>query len=210
MKNNFQTPIVLLVNGEFPVHPAPIEILKSAETIICTDGSANTLIQFGIDPQVIIGDLDSLKIDKNSFNGLLIHDSNQYNTDFEKALDWALKNHIKNLNILGSTGLREDHSLANYFIFSEYSSKMNLKLITNHFTITCHEGIRVFKSKPGLIVSIFTILPNTVVSTNFLKYPMKNSVLNPSCRAISNESINSQFQVKSSKPILVFHSHDLL
>ena len=210
MKNHFKTPIVILVNGEFPDHPAPLEILKSAETIICTDGSANTLIQFGIDPQIIIGDLDSLKIDKNSFNGLLIHDSNQNNTDFEKALDWALKNYVSDLNILGSTGLREDHTLANYFIFSEYSSKMNLKLISNHFTITCHEGIRVYDSKPGLIVSIFAIFPETVVSTQFLKYPLINSVLNPSSRAISNESVNSQFQVESSKPILVFHSHDIL
>lgn len=209
MKNNFQTPIVLLVNGKFPSHPAPMEILKSAKTIICTDGSANSLIQFGIEPQIIIGDLDSLKIDKNLFTGTLIHEPNQNNTDFEKALVWALENYVSDLNILGSTGLREDHSLANYFIFSEYSSKMNLKLVTNHFTITCHDGTRTFESKRGHIVSIFAIFPQTVVSTQFLKYPLLNSVLNPSCRTISNKSLASQFQVESNKPILVFHSHDI-
>ena len=45
MKNNFQTPIVLLVNGEFPVHPAPIEILKSADELKWDISSAKLLKQ---------------------------------------------------------------------------------------------------------------------------------------------------------------------
>ncbi len=210
--NNFQfnPPFVLLANGKYPNHPNPLKILHSSNTIICTDGSAKSLRQNGMVPQVIIGDLDSLNIDENSFDGLLIRDSNQNNTDLEKALDWSIEYGIEKMSILGATGLREDHSIANLFIFAEYYSKLNLTMVTNHFTITCHTGNKIFDSYRGQTVSLFVVNPNTIITTQHLKYPMKDRCLLPSSKAISNESLNSKFSIESNKPVLVFRSHDLL
>ena len=59
-------PYTILANGQFPVHPFPLDILHNSQTIICTDGSANSLIDKGINPNVIIGDMDSLLIDIDS------------------------------------------------------------------------------------------------------------------------------------------------
>ena len=210
MENQFKAPFVLLVNGEYPTHTVPLKILHSAKTIICTDGSANTLMQNRIQPHIIIGDMDSLKITEESFDGLLIHDPNQESTDLEKSLDCSIKKKINDLTILGATGLREDHSLANLFIVAEYHSKLNLKMITNHFIITCHTGSKEFDSNPGQTVSLFTVKPDTIVTTQHLNYPLKKTVLSPSCRAISNESLNSLFTVESDKPILVFRNHNKL
>ena len=52
---------VILANGEFPTHTLPLKILNSAKNIICTDGSADKLIDINIKPNLVIGDLDSLK-----------------------------------------------------------------------------------------------------------------------------------------------------
>ena len=63
--DQFKTPFILLANGEFPTHPVPLRFLNSAETIICTDGSADKLLAHGRTPDVIIGDMDSTKLKKN-------------------------------------------------------------------------------------------------------------------------------------------------
>jgi len=93
MEKSFKSPVVILANGAFPTHPIPLEILADAGTVICTDGSANTLDKLNLIPHVIIGDLDSID-PNNEFHGLEIHDPNQEKTDLEKALDWVAMNGI--------------------------------------------------------------------------------------------------------------------
>ena len=53
-------PVVILANGNFPTHPVPLQTLQGAKTIICCDGAAESLINSGRTPDIIIGDLDSL------------------------------------------------------------------------------------------------------------------------------------------------------
>ena len=85
MEKSFKSPVVILANGSFPTHPIPLKFLTDAGTVICTDGSANTLDKLNLIPHVIIGDLDSID-PNNKFHGLEIHDQNQENTDLEKGL----------------------------------------------------------------------------------------------------------------------------
>ena len=206
MENLFKSPVVILANGVFPTHLIPLEILKNAGTVICTDGSANALAKLDLSPHVIIGDLDSIDPDYE-FHGLEIHDPKQENTDLEKALDWAVMNGIESVILLGATGLREDMTVANHYILFDYIEKLNIKMITDHATITCHSGQRSFDSFPAEVVSLFPQRFGTVVSTTALKYPLNEMVLDPSARAISNQSIGATFSVDASEPILVFRSH---
>ena len=141
------------------------------------------------------------------FKGLIVHDTNQYNTDLEKSLDWAILNNVKKLTILGATGLREDMTLANHYILFDYYDKIELRMVPDHQTITCHTGKKLFNSTPGSNVSLFVKNFNTVVSTKELKYPINSSELDPSSKGISNQSLAKQFEVNSSGPILVFRNH---
>ena len=206
MKNLFKSPVIILANGLFPSSSTPLEILENAGTVICTDGAINKLESLGLMPHIIIGDLDSMD-SQIEFKGLIVHDTNQYNTDLEKSLDWAILNNVKKLTILGATGLREDMNLANHYILFDYYDKIELKMVTDHQTITCHTGKKLFNSTPGSNVSLFVKNFNTVVSTKELKYPINSSELDPSSKAISNQSLAKQFEVNSSGPILVFRNH---
>ena len=206
MKSLFKSPIVILVNGLFPTSPAPLEILENAGTVICTDGAVNKLEALGLIPHIIIGDLDSKDI-RIEFKGLIVRDTNQYNTDLEKALDWTIMNNVKKLAILGATGLREDMTLANHYILFDYYDKIEIKMITDYHTISCHKGKQSFHSSPGKNISLFVKDYDTTVSTTNLKYSLNKSLLDPSSRAISNESLTDNFEVDSSGPILVFKDH---
>ena len=55
MNKSFKLPVVILANGSFPTHHIPIEQLKAAGTVICTDGAANYLSKLNLIPHVIIG-----------------------------------------------------------------------------------------------------------------------------------------------------------
>ena len=62
MKNKkFIKPVVVVANGKYPSHHYASELIKNANTIICTDGSANKLKNHGYDPTFVIGDMDSIK-----------------------------------------------------------------------------------------------------------------------------------------------------
>ncbi|MGY8780203.1 MAG: thiamine diphosphokinase [Fidelibacterota bacterium] len=207
MEKSFKSPIVILANGAFPTHSIPLKILVGAGTVICTDGSANSLKSIDLTPHILIGDMDSFEETGLEFKGLKIHDPNQENTDLEKALDWALMNGIQNIAILGATGLREDMTLANHYILFDYFEKLNLEMVTDHFTITGHRGQKSFDSFPGEAVSLFTQRFGTVVSTTALRYPLIDTVVDPSARGISNQSIGATFSIDASDPILAFRGH---
>jgi thiamine pyrophosphokinase len=206
MKSLFKSPIIILANGAFPTSSVPLGVLENAGTVICTDGAINKLKTLGLIPHIIIGDLDSKDI-HIEFKGLIVHDTNQYNTDLEKALEWAVINKIKKLTIIGATGLREDMTLANHYILFDYYNKIELKMITDYHTISCHKGKQTFNSVPGKNISLFVKNFNTAVSTTNLKYSLDKSLLDPSSRAISNETLANKFEVDSSGPILVFIDH---
>lgn len=84
-----------------------------APTIVAADGGASHCLQYGIIPQAVIGDLDSLDEKTRSILPPLSihHISEQNSTDFDKAL-----RHIEAPVILGVgfSGGRMDHQLACY------------------------------------------------------------------------------------------------
>ena len=58
--NKLKNPLVIVANGEFPTHPFPLDKLDKAVSILACDGAADTLINYDIVPDIIIGDIDSL------------------------------------------------------------------------------------------------------------------------------------------------------
>ena len=127
MENSLKQPIIILANGAFPTHHIPLSILKNAGSVICTDGSANILNTYEMTPFAVIGDFDSYEETKPPFSGKKIIESEQDNTDLEKALNWSLDNGVEKITILGATGLREDMTLANHYILFDYYDQYTLR-----------------------------------------------------------------------------------
>lgn len=207
METAFQQPIVILANGCFPTHPISLSILDKAGTVICTDGSADTLIELDRTPHVIIGDLDSIKLKNDEFKGLWIPAPDQNKTDLQKTLEWCLINGLKNVVVLGAMGKREDHSLGNLYILAEFSRKMNVHFVADYSCIYCFKGKRSFQSTNGQLISIVAIKPVKSISTKGLKYPLIQEPLPPECNGISNEAEGDEFTIDTSEPIWLFINH---
>lgn len=206
-KQQFNKPYIILANGQYPSHPTALNKLHTAGTIICTDGSANKILENGLAPNVIIGDMDSSTIDQGSFKGLYVKISYQENTDLDKALEWCKLNNLSPLTVLGASQLREDHTIGNLILLANYSDELDINFVTDYFTITCHQGKRSFTSFKEQLVSILPVEDIQSITTEGLEFPLIDEPFPISSRGISNRATGHQFIITSSRKIWVFRSH---
>jgi thiamine pyrophosphokinase len=206
-KQYFNKPFIILANGQYPSHPAALNKLHTAGTIICTDGSTNILLENGLTPNVIIGDMDSTTVGQDSFKGLYVKISDQDNTDLDKALEWCKVNSLSPLTVLGTSQLREDHTIGNLILLANYSDELDINFVTDYFTITCHHGKRLFTSFKQQLVSLLPVEDIKSITTEGLEFPLIDELFPLSSRGISNRATGHQFIISSSGKIWVFRSH---
>ncbi len=196
MNNRQFSKTVILGNGIFPDHPITLQILNNAQTIICCDGAANELIANGMIPSVIVGDMDSIS-EENSvkFKSIMVRIPEQDTNDQTKAIGWALKKGFTDVVILGNTGKREDHTIANISLLGDYSKKLKICAVTNNGIFTPISGNTDFASFPGEQVSIFSFVNGTKISSKNLKYELDNLTLDSLWMGTLNESLGDNFSL---------------
>jgi len=193
--NKLKNPLVIVANGEFPTHHTPLEKIKEATSILACDGAADTLIENGYTPNLIIGDLDSISEDKKKkFKNIIIENNNQSNNDLRKAIDYAGENDINNISILAATGKREDHTIGNIFSILDYKD-LNIKLYTDTGMFTCIHSNKKIESFKGQQVSIFTPDSSIKITSNNLKYNFNKDSISSLFYGALNESNSNEFEI---------------
>lgn len=206
-RNLFTNPVVILANGHFPSHPIAMDYLENNKIIICTDGAADKLLDYGMKPDFIIGDFDSTKIKESERSRKWIESPNQNKTDLEKAFDWCIKNNFNEILLLGAGGEREDHLLGNLYTLANYYDKVECEMITNYARIICVKGKNYIQSVANQDISIIATEKIDSITLDGLQYTMKNQTLNPSARAICNKTIANEFYIESTGKALVLLNH---
>ena len=206
MKNSKLLNTVVLADGAFPEHKIPLGILKSASRIICCDGAAGSLISFGLEPFAIVGDCDSLNPEIiNKYADRIYEDADQETNDLTKAVRWCSDSGFKDIVILGATGKREDHTVGNISLLAEYAQFINVKMITDTGIFYPALNSCNFESSPGQQISIFSINPETEITTSGLRYPLDKRKLKNWWEATLNEATGDYFELKFKKGnIIVF------
>lgn len=199
-------PTVILADGSFPVNEIPLGYLKDAERIVCCDGSARTLVEKGFEPYAIVGDLDSLDDEILArYSDRLYPDIDQETNDLTKAVIWCHERGFSEVAILGATGEREDHTIGNISLLAEYILDVNVIMVTDTGTITPYREKCMIESFPGQQVSIFSIDPETEVTSSGLKYKLNGIRLKNWWRATLNEATGTSFNLEfNGGPLLVY------
>ena len=201
-----QGPVIILADGDFPSHLISLGKLQDAQTIICCDGSVNNLVKNKMEPHYILGDLDSIDDNlKNKYSDRIIKLPDQDENDLRKAIQWAEDGGVKEAVILGATGKRDDHTLANIFTLLQYPSQLEMTIYTNHGIFSVAENKKTFDSFTGQQISLFATDKSIEVTSRNLKYSLNNKVLiNLYCGSL-NESLNESFMLTLSHgKILVY------
>jgi len=169
--------------------------------------SPDKLLELGYRPDYILGDLDSLALDLEDYSCKVINLNDQSKNDLEKGLEWCLKNEIKEVSLLGFSGLRDDHNAAALLFLKTFSYHMGLTMVTNFSTIQCINGKTRFKVSKGQVISIIPSNINTIIRTNGLKYELNDQVLNSPGNGISNVATMNEVVIESNDWIWVFLNH---
>jgi len=197
---------VILADGAFPVHRIPLEHLESADRIICCDGSASKLIEYGLVPFAIVGDLDSLEPEiREEFRDRLFRDSDQETNDLTKAVRWCSARGFTDLVILGATGKREDHTLGNISLLIEYASLADVVMVTDTgIFMTVSESTSI-ESYRGQQVSVFSTDPCLEITSRGLKYPLAGRKLTNWWMATLNEAAGDSFLLEFKGGVLIVY-----
>jgi thiamine pyrophosphokinase len=201
-----QSTTVILADGSFPTHEIPLGYLRNAEHIICCDGSAENLVLADLEPEAIVGDLDSLSPEiAERFSDRLFKVSEQDTNDLTKAVNWCIKKGYKEIIIIGATGKREDHTIGNISLLGEYSRNINVIMVTDTGIITPLLKSCKILSFPGQQVSIFSIDPETQITSKGLKYRLNSLKLHNWWRASLNEATGESFELRfKGGPLIVY------
>lgn len=199
--------MVILANGSFPEAPRCLEILDRAQTVICCDEAADHLLAYGREPDLIIGDMDSVSgATRERFSDRVIAIQEQETNDLTKAVNHCIDQGVRHVTILGATGLREDHTLGNISLMLEYSKRINASMVTDFGTFTVLHSGQTVPSFPGEKISFFSVNNQVRVTSEGLKYPLNDLQLHQWWRASLNEVTGDSFTLyfESEWPLLLY------
>ena len=165
---------VILANGSFPRRKCLLEMLRAAGRIVCCDGAAFALVRAGLEPALVVGDLDSLDPAlRKRFKKRLVHESEQETNDLSKAVRAGLARGWRTIAILGAGGRREDHLLGNASLLPLFAAAgADVRMETDYGTFLPVLKSASFRRPAGTKVSIFSFHPEMPVTASGLKYPL--------------------------------------
>jgi thiamine pyrophosphokinase len=209
MDNIIKAETVILADGTFPHHDVPLRCLRNASRIICCDGAARSLIDFGLEPFAIVGDCDSITPEiEERYHDRIFRIAEQETNDLTKSVKWCAENGFKDIVILGATGKREDHTIGNISLLAGYAELVSVKMLTDTGTFYPLRESSEFKCKRGQQVSIFSIDCETEITSSGLKYPLVKRKLRSWWEATLNEATDSSFELTfKGGPLIVFMNY---
>ena len=165
---------VILANGSFPRRKCLLETLRAAGRIVCCDGAAAKLVRAGLEPDLVVGDLDSLDpVLRKHFRKCLVHESEQETNDLSKAFRACMARSWRSIVILGAGGRREDHLLGNASLLPLFAAAgADIRMETDYGTFLPVLKSASFRRPAGTKISIFSFHPEMPVTATGLKYPL--------------------------------------
>ncbi len=197
---------VILANGDYPLHQLPLQILHNAQYVVCCDGGADTYIEKGFVPNVIIGDGDSISPEnRERFADIIYYVPDQETNDQTKAINFLISKGYKTIAIVGATGKREDHTIGNIFLLSDYRRMgVDVRCYTDYGVfIPCKDGISISLAK-GKQFSIFNVNAHSF-SSEGLMYPIYD--FTSLWQGTLNRCNSDRFSIKAVGEFLLFMAY---
>ena len=115
---------------------------------------------------------------------------------------------IQKLFIIGSTGLREDHSIGNISFFLYNTYHFDIEILTDHGYFHVINKSSTFNTFKGQYISLFCIDDNQNITTTGLKYELNNQSVNLYSATLNvAEKTEITINLKLNIPILIYFAY---
>lgn len=205
--------IVIICDGSFPRTEYPRYLIRTADFIICCDGSLKKFIRnskaiFGAErlPDRVVGDMDSLPESlRKKHADIIVKIDEQEHNDQTKAFRWAMENltDIESITILGATGHREDHTIGNISLLMEYARMYDLEgmgiqvqMITDHATMIAVTDTIEMDCGEGRQVSIFSPDNSLRIKSEGLRWKTDDVVFDNWWKATLNVAVQDNIRLE--------------
>ncbi len=178
---------------------------KKEDLILAADGGLDYLTKIKLSPDLIIGDLDSVRTGILS-EPCLSYPPEKDDTDMMLSINYGLSKGYKDFQIYGGLGGRLDHTIANIQLLAFLSSKDARGVLVGpdyRLTAITDESITISGREHDILsVLSLTDICNGVTLES-LKYPLKDAVLtNTYPLGISNQFTKKPAKISVKKGTL--------
>jgi thiamine pyrophosphokinase len=175
------------------------------DIVICADGGVSNALKMGFTPDVVVGDMDSIKPgvrekirEMSTKTKYLSASSQKDESDTQLAVEHALNLGIKKIIITGATGGRTDHTLANIILLSSPELEgIDARILTDNSDIFIVKKPVRISGVPGKTITLMSLSPYTYFNgTRGLKYELRKEklVFSP-VRGLSNKFIDKKAEL---------------
>ena len=206
--------IVIFANGELPDLKKIRALLRPDDYIICADGGTRHALALKLKPNLVIGDMDSVKKGhwqrlKTSGISIELFPRDKNETDLELAITRAVEMNPEQIIIVAALGGRLDQMLGNIALLADPQlSSIDIRLDDGVEEIfLCRDQAQVHGRSGDLVSLIPWQGAVSDVQTKDLKWPLNKETLYPNrTRGISNEMTGDTASISiGSGLLLVVH-----
>lgn len=206
-------PSIVLANGEFPQGEAPLALIErwasqpERYSLACCDGAVNNLLAYrDILPDIVIGDLDSINPPlKERLGARLVHIAEQESNDLSKTIHY-LTQHLghRQITLLGATGKREDHTLANIALLPMYAGLVDeLVVLTDYGYFRLIQEPCTMEVEVGTQISFFNF-ERSPLTVEGVHWALQGHTLPYLWSGTLNRCDEALIRIEPSNPILVY------
>lgn len=198
---------VIVAGGKDVINNDISHILKDADFIVCADSGYDNCKRMNISPDMIIGDMDSVKEFPENLPLLRVPAEKDF-TDTQLCINFLHEKGYQNITLLCALGGRCDHLFANLMLLG-YACDKDIRLIIKNDYETaflCSENADL-NITDGKTFSLFAVGGDCEgVCISGAKYPLKNANLPAfGTLGVSNEISGecAKISVKTGKLMIV-------
>lgn len=188
---------LIFANGDSPSAELVEQVHRNGDLVFAADGGARHALACGLIPDAVIGDLDSIDdaiiaaIPGDRFHRVPRLDI----TDLEKTVAFALARGSTSVEILGASGGRSDHALANLSVLVTHKGAAAIRVHDELFEVSLVDDSTTIEGQPGTVVSLIALGECTGVTTEGLRWPLTDFTLPFGPRGIHNEIESSPARI---------------
>ena len=203
--------IIIFANGELPDLNRARPLIQPDDYIICADGGTRYALALALQPDLVVGDMDSLEKGqletlKKSGVSIELYPRDKNETDLELAVKRAIELKPIQIIVIAALGGRLDQILANITLLTDpHLSELNVRLDDGvEEVFLCRNQVLVHGTSGDLVSLIPWQGAVSEVQTTNLKWVLHKETLYPDkTRGISNEMTDDKASISIGSGLLI-------